>query len=85
MASLGQKYSAAGLLKVSIPKGNGFVGWKHVVLHYLRVHEEQSYAGVVDLTPKMDRVRGLLHLFLLGFPDASTLYRSFNRAPMHVW
>jgi len=85
VASLAKKYSDAGLLKVSNPRGNGFAGWKHVVLHYLRIHEEKSYEGVVDLASEMDRVRGLLQLPLHGFPDASTVYRSFNRAPMHVW
>jgi len=85
VASLAQKYSDAGLLKVSNPRGNGFAGWKHVVLHYLHIHEEKSYAGIVDLASEMDRVRALLELPLHGFPDASTLYRSFNRAPMCVW
>jgi IS5 family transposase len=85
VASLAKKYSDAGLLEVSNPKGNGFDGWKHVVLHYLRVHEEKSYAGIVDLASEMDRVRALLQLPIHEFPDASTLFRSFNRAPMHVW
>lgn len=85
VASLAQKYSAAGLLKVSNPTGNGFDGWKHVVLHYLRIHKEESYAGVVDLASEMDRVRFLLQLPLFGFPKPSTLYRSFNRTPMRVW
>lgn len=85
VASLAKKYSDAGLLKVSNPRGNGFAGWKHVVLHYLRIHEEKSYTGIVDLASEMDRVRALLQLPRHGFPDASTLYRSFNRAPMYVW
>ena len=85
VASLAKKYSDAGLTKISNPTGNGFSGWKHVVLHYLRVHEGKSYKGVADLASEMDRVRALLQLPLHGFPDASTLYRSFNRAPMHVW
>jgi IS5 family transposase len=46
---------------------------------------EESYAGVVDLASEMDRVRILLKLPLFGFPKPSTLYRSFNRTPMHVW
>lgn len=58
---------------------------KKVVLHYLRIHEEKSYKGVADLASEMDRVRALLQLPLHGFPDASTLYRSFNQAPIHVW
>jgi hypothetical protein len=49
VASLAQKHPAAGLLKISNPIGNGFAGWEHVVLHYLRVHDEKTYAGVVDL------------------------------------
>lgn len=85
VASLAQKHSAAGLLKISDPTGNGFAGWKHVVLHYLRIHQESSYENVVDLASEMDRIRRLLGLPLHGFPAPSTLYRSFNRAPMHVW
>jgi hypothetical protein len=85
VASFAQKHSAAGLLKISRPTGNGFAGWKHVVLHYLRIHKEESYAGVVDLALEMDRVRTLLNLPLFGFPKASTLYRSFNRASMNLW
>lgn len=85
VASLAQKHSDAGLLKISNSTGNGFAGWKHVVLHYLRIHKEESYEGVIDLASEMDRVRALLQLPLFGFPKPSTLYRSFNRAPMHVW
>jgi len=85
VASLAQKHSAAGLLKISNPTGNGFAGWKHVVLHYLRIQRETSYRDVVDLASEMDRVRRLLGLSLHGFPAPSTLYRSFNRTPMHVW
>jgi IS5 family transposase len=85
VASLAQKRSAAGLLEVSNPTGNGFDGWKHVVLHYLRRHKEESYAGVVDVASEMDRIRLLLQLPIFGFPKPSTLYRSFDRAPMHVW
>lgn len=33
----------------------------------------------------MDRVRRLLGLPIDGFPAPSTLYRSFDRAPMYVW
>ena len=85
VASLAQKCSAAGFLKISNPRGYGFAGWKHVVLHYLRIHEEKSYAGVVDLASEMDRVRALLNLGRWDFPSPSALYRSFDRAPMAVW
>ena len=84
-ASLAQKHSAAGLMNISNPIGNGFAGWNHVVLHYLRIEQESSYENVVDLDSEMDRVRALLQLTLRGFPDPSTLYRSFNRTPMVVW
>jgi IS5 family transposase len=85
VASLAQKHCDAGLVQVSDPSGNGFAGWKHVVLHYLRIHRGATYEDVVDLASEMDRVRGLLGLPIHGFPAPSTLCRSFDRAPMHVW
>jgi IS5 family transposase len=85
VASLAQKCSAAGLLQISNPRGNGFADWKHVVLHYLRIHQESSYENIIDLASEMDRVRRLLGLPIDGFPAPSTLYRSFDRAPMFVW
>lgn len=85
VATLAQKYSAAGLVKISNPTGYGYAGWKHIVLHYLRVRKEESYAGVVDLAAEMDRVRALLDLGRYEFPSPSALYRSFDRAPMSVW
>lgn len=85
VASLAQKHSAAGIIQISNPTGNGFAGWKHVVLHYLRVRENKSYAEVVDLASEMDRVRALLDLGRWEFPSPSTLCRSFDRAPMSVW
>lgn len=85
VASLAQKYCDAGLAKVSDPSGYGFDGWKHVVLHYLRVHREATYVEVVDLASEMDRVRRLLGLSRYEFPAPSTLCRSFDRAPMSVW
>ncbi|MFB6187682.1 MAG: hypothetical protein ABEI86_12560 [Halobacteriaceae archaeon] len=85
VASLVKKHSDAGFLDISDPSGNGYAGWKNVDLHYLRIHEEKSYEGVADLASEMDRVRALLQLPLHGFPNGSTLYLSFNRAPMHLW
>ena len=85
IASLAKKYSDAAMLKVSNPTGNRFAGWKHVVLHYLRIEQKSSYENLVDLASEMDRVRALLQLPPHGFPDPSTLYRSFNRVPMAVW
>lgn len=85
VASLAQKHSAAGLAKVSNPSGCGFPGWKHVVLHYLRIQLDATYIEVVDWASEMDRIRGLLQLTIDGFPHPSTLCRSFNRTPMAVW
>jgi len=85
VASLAQKHSDAGLLKVSNPTGNGYAGWKHVVLHYFRVHEEHSFTAAVDRASEMDRIRALLQLPLFGFPCPSALWRSFRRTPMSVW
>jgi len=85
VASLAQKHSAAGLSKVSNPSGYGFAGWKHVVLHYLRIELGATFAEVVDWASEMDRVRAVLNLSIDGFPHPSTLCRSFNRTPMSVW
>ena len=85
VASLAQKHSAAGLTKVSNPSGYGFAGWKHVVLHYLRIELGATFEEVVNWASEMDRVRALLNLTIDGFPHPSTLCRSFNRTPMSVW
>jgi IS5 family transposase len=85
VASLAQKYTAAGLNKISHPTGHGFDGWKHVVLHYLRVHMDASYRQIVDWAEEMDRVRALLNIEFGEFPHPTTLYRSFERTPMSVW
>ncbi|RDZ55765.1 IS5/IS1182 family transposase [Haloferax sp. Atlit-10N] len=84
-ASLAQKRCAASPTAVSDPTGNGFPGWKHVTLHFLRVHMDATYREIVDWASDMDRVRGLLQLSRTAFPASSTLYRSFERVPMSVW
>lgn len=33
---------------VSDPAGHGFADWKHLTLHFLRVHMDASYAEIVD-------------------------------------
>lgn len=85
VVSLAQKHSAAGLIQISNPRGFGYPGWKHVVLHYLRIELDATYLEVIDWVSEMDRIRGLLNLPIDGFPDPSTLCRSFDRAPMWVW
>ncbi len=84
VASLAQKHCAAGLVAISNPTGNGFAGWKHVVLHYLRIEMVKSYAETVDYASEMDRIRRFLNLPMFGFPKPSTLCRSFHRTPMAV-
>ena len=84
-ASLAQKRCAASPTAVSDPTGNGFPGWKHVTLHFLRVHMDATYREIVDWASEMDHVRGLLQLARTAFPAPSTLYRSFERLPMSVW
>ncbi|PHQ38974.1 IS5/IS1182 family transposase, partial [Halorubrum persicum] len=41
-ASLAQKRCAASPTAVSDPTGHGFPGWKHVTLHFLRVHMDAT-------------------------------------------
>ncbi|WP_225336296.1 IS5 family transposase [Halomicrobium urmianum] len=84
--SLAQKRCAASPTSaVSDPAGNGFPAWKHVTLHFLRIHMDATYREIVDWVSEMDRVRGLLQLARSAFPAPSTLWRSFERAPMRVW
>jgi IS5 family transposase len=47
-ASLAQKRCAASPTAVSDPTGNGFPGWKHVTLHFLRIHMDATYREIVD-------------------------------------
>ena len=84
-ASLAQKGCAVSPTAVGDPTGNGFPGWKHVTLHFLRVHMDATYREIVDWASEMDRVRGLLQLARTAFPAPSTLYRSFERVPMAIW
>ncbi|WP_225335217.1 IS5 family transposase [Halomicrobium urmianum] len=85
-ASLAQKRCAASpTAVVSDPAGNGFAGWKHLTLHFLRVHMSASYAEIVDWASEMDRVRAVLQLARFEFPAPSTLWRSFERVPTRIW
>ena len=84
-ASLAQKRCAASPTTVSDPAGHGFPGWKHVTLHFLRVHMDATYRETVDWASEIDRVRGLLQLSRTAVPAPSTLHRSFERVPMSVW
>ena len=85
VASLAQKLTDAAVMKLSHPAGNGFAGWKHAVLLYLREHMEAEYEEVIDWAEEMERVRCLLGLRRGEFPAPSTLCKAFKRAPMSVW
>jgi len=85
-ALLAQKRCAASpTAVVSDPAGNEFAGWKHLTLHFLRVHMDASYAEIVDWASEMDRVRAVLQLVRGDFPNPSTLWRSFERVRTRVW
>jgi IS5 family transposase len=85
-ASLAQKRCAASpTAVVSDPAGNGFAGWKHLTLHFLRIHTGSTYLEIVDWASQMDRIRAILQLARSPFPAPSTLWRSFERVPTRVW
>lgn len=62
VVSLAQKLTDAAVMQLSHPAGNGFAGWKHAVLLYLREHMDAEYEEVIDWTEEMDRIRRLLGL-----------------------
>ena len=85
VVSLAQKLTDAVVMQLSHPAGNGFAGWKHAVLLYLREHMEAEFKEIIDWAEEMDRVRRLLGLRRGTFPAPSTLCKAFKRAPMSVW
>jgi len=48
VASLAQKLTDAVLMELSDPAGNGFAGWKHAVLLYLRERMSAEYKEIID-------------------------------------
>ncbi len=46
--SLAQKRCAASPTAVSDPAGNGFLAWKHVAPHFLRIHMDATYRKIID-------------------------------------
>jgi len=77
-ALLVQKRCAASPTAVSDPTGNGFPGWKHVTLHFLRVHMDATYREIGNWASEMDRVRAVLHLSRTVFPAPLAWYREFR-------
>jgi len=72
-ASLAQKLTDSAQLQLSDPAGNGFAGWKHALLLYLREHMDAEYQEVIDWAEEMERVRAVLNLERGEFPVHSTL------------
>jgi hypothetical protein len=48
VASLAQNLTDAALMELSDPAGNGFAGWKHAALLYLREHMTSEYEEIID-------------------------------------
>ena len=69
-------------MQVSHPAGQEVAGWKHAVLHFLRLHMEAALLEVLDWTEEMERVRAALVHERREFPGPSALCKSFDRAPM---
>ena len=68
VASLAQKLTDAALIQLSDPAGNGFAGWKHAVLLYLREHMDAEYEEIIDWAEEMERIRFLLVFGAGSFP-----------------
>jgi len=85
VASLAQELTDAALIQLSDPAGNGFAGWKHAILLYLREHMDAKYEETIDWAEEMERIRLLLGLRREKFPAPLTLCKTFERAPMSVW
>lgn len=39
--AIARKLTGAAVMQISRPAGNGIAGWKHAVMHFLRVHMER--------------------------------------------
>ncbi len=85
VVSIARKLTDAALMQISDPAGNGVAGWKHAVLHFLRLHMEATLEEVLDWAEEMERVRAALVLERGEFPGPSALCKSFDRAPMRIW
>jgi IS5 family transposase len=72
-------------MQISHPAGNGVVGWKHAVLHFLQLHMGATLQEALDWAEEMERVRAALVLERGEFPGPSALCKSFDRAPMRIW
>jgi hypothetical protein len=73
VASLAQKLTDAALMELSDPAGNGFAGWKHAVLLYLREHMSAEYEEIIDCAEEMERAQAVLNLQRESFPAFNTV------------
>ena len=83
--SIARKLTDTAVMQISHPADNGVAGWKHAVLHFLRLHMAATLAEVLDWAEEMKRVRAALVTERGEFPGPSALCKSFDRAPMHIW
>ena len=83
--SIARKLTDTAVMQISHRAGNGVAGWKHAVLHFLRLHMAATLAEVLDWAEEMERVRAALVTERGEFPGPSALCKSFDRAPMHIW
>lgn len=83
--SVARKLTDCAVMQISHPAGNSVVGWKHAILHFLRVHMEATLLEAFDWAEEMEWVRPALVLERGEFPGPSALCKSFDRAPMRIW
>lgn len=83
--SIARKLSDAALMQISHPAGNGVAGWKHAVLHFIRLHMDATLEETIDWAEEMERVRAALILERGSFPGPSALCKSFDCTPMKTW
>lgn len=55
--SVARKLTDCAVMQISHPAGNGIAGWKHAVLHVLRLHMEATLVEVRDWAEEMERAR----------------------------
>ena len=54
IALLAQKLTDAAVMQLSHPAGNGFAGWKHAVLLYLREHMGAEFEEITHWAEELD-------------------------------
>ena len=83
--SIVRKRTDAAIMQISDPAGNGIAGWKHAVLHFLRVHMNATLSEVLDWGEETERVRVALALRRGEFIGPSALCKSFDQTSMCIW